>query len=437
MKTAIKLPKCTSRIDWRINWRINWASMNWLDGVGIATLVAVTAIFFNGYPADDMRRWAVLGIMFIFGAMQGWFVRLITFDEHPHWHLAFLTVLTLLLVLLHATFNGILVLFFVLSSHALAILPTRTGYLWVIFWGALTTAIMISLFEQAWTGLYIGLGTTCGYIFIGSAANAQRRAELAHAESQRLLRQLQAAHTQLQAYTVRSEELAVAQERNRLAREMHDTLGHRLTVAAVQLEGAQRLIARDPDKAARMVGTVREQVIEGLAELRRTVATLRIPLEADLALPTALTQLATNFQQATGIVLQLALPKATGEIPPEHHHALYRAAQEMLTNVQRHAQAKHVWLQLDLIEQPEDSISRRAAMVQVSVEDDGRGFPADQAADQASLRGLRERAEQLHGELLIKRGRQGGSHVTMRLPLPLGEAVTSDHLVVYPLITDH
>jgi len=407
MKTAIKLPKFANPI----NWRINWASINWLDGVGIATLVAVTAILFNGYPADDVRRWAVLGIMILFGVTQGWFVRLINFDEHPHLHLAFLTLLTLALVLLHATFNGILVLFFVLSSHALAILPTRTGYVWVLFWGALTTAIMLSLFDQAWTGLFTGLGTTCGYIFIGSAANAQRRAELASAESQRLLLQLQAAHAQLQAYTVRSEELAVAQERNRLAREMHDTLGHRLTVAAVQLEGAQRLVQRDPDKAARMVGTVRTQVLEGLDELRRTVATLRTPLEIDLSLPTALTRLVATFQQATGLAVHLALPDALPDVPTDVRHALYRAAQELLTNVQRHAGANNVWMHLEWMDRATGST------VQVRVEDDGQGLPTTGIAGGSGLLGMRERAEQLNGTLRVQTGRRGGACVTMTLPL--------------------
>ena len=83
---------------------------------------------------------------------------------------------------------------------------------------------------------------------------------------------------QLQEYAGQIERLAVAEERNRLAREMHDMLGHRLTVAAVQLEGAQWLIHTAPERATHMVGTVRDQVREALGELRRTVATLRTPL---------------------------------------------------------------------------------------------------------------------------------------------------------------
>src|SRR5690606_11162904 len=107
----------------------------------------------------------------------------------------------------------------------------------------------------------------------------------ARVESQRLQTELQEAHQQLQTYAERVEALAVAEERNRLAREMHDTLGHRLTVSIVQLEGAGRLIEHDPTRTAQMVQTVREQLVEGLDELRRALVSLRKPVSSSLSLP--------------------------------------------------------------------------------------------------------------------------------------------------------
>ena len=136
---------------------------------------------------------------------------------------------------------------------------------------------------------------------------------MARRESQALLADLQEAHSQLQEYALRAEEMAVVEERNRLAREMHDTLGHRLTVASVQLEGAQRLCDQDQERAAGMVGTVREQVREALGELRSTVATLRTPVEADLHLRSALRRLAAHFEEATGLAIHQVLPD---EMPP-------------------------------------------------------------------------------------------------------------------------
>jgi signal transduction histidine kinase len=233
------------------------------------------------------------------------------------------------------------------------------------------------------------------------------RAEEARNQSQTLLEELRGTHSQLQEYALRAEELAVVEERNRLAREMHDTLGHRLTVASVQLEAAERLCTNDPERAASLVGTVREQVREALGELRATVATLRTPIEADLQLGSSLKRLVTHFEEASGLTVHQVLPKEIPDLPSEHRLALYRTAQEALTNVQKHAEASQVWLVL----------SSHDNAVTLLVSDDGKGasFSGEQVG--FGLRGLRERASQLGGELHLERRRGGGTQLSLRLPL--------------------
>jgi signal transduction histidine kinase len=209
--------------------------------------------------------------------------------------------------------------------------------------------------------------------------------------------------------------LAVIEERNRLAREMHDTLGHRLTVAAVQLEGAQRLCNQDPDRAANMVGTVREQVKEALSELRGTVATLRAPVEVDLALRSSLRRLARAFEEATGLTVNLTLPEEMSHLPREQRLALYRGGQEALTNVQRHAGASQVWL--TLMDQDEQVV--------LLMSDDGVGFPGGPAkATSFGLRGLKERVEQLGGSIVLEARAGGGAQ--LRLSLPIVPTVSID-----------
>jgi signal transduction histidine kinase len=160
-----------------------------------------------------------------------------------------------------------------------------------------------------------------------------------------------------------------------------------------------------------MVSTVRVQVLEGLNELRRTVAALRAPVEVELSLPHALRRLASNFQEATGIATHLHLP-TEGELPisDEQRHTLFRAAQEALTNVQRHAGATTVWVRLVA----PTSIHRQIRLI---VEDDGRGLPANGEANGYGLRGLRERAEQLQGEFAVGNRPAGGAQVMFTLPL--------------------
>jgi signal transduction histidine kinase len=262
---------------------------------------------------------------------------------------------------------------------------------------------------MSWQEGLIGLVMYGGInLFFAGYATALKRADTARRESQALLEELQEAHRQLQEYALRAEELAVVEERNRLAREMHDTLGHRLTVASVQLEGAQRLCPTDPDRAASMVGTVREQVREALGELRGTVATLRTPIEADLQLRSSLRRLVSHFEGATGLTIHRVLPEAIPDLPSEYRMALYRAAQEALTNVQRHAGASQVWLVLTLGDEA----------ITLLVGDDGRGLTLSGEEMGFGLQGMRERAAQLGGALYLEPRRGGGTQLSFRLPLP-------------------
>jgi len=312
-----------------------------------------------------------------------------------------------LLFLYYASWSVFPILYFILSAQAVLIFPRPTGALWVALFTLLTGGAFIH--TLSWReGLLTALPYAGGYLFFGAFAHALARAEAAHRKSQALLTELQEAHRRLQEYAARVEELAVVEERNRLARELHDTLGHRLTVAAVQLEGAWRLIPRDPERAAAMVVTVREQVRQALAELRRAVTALRVPLEADLPLPDSLTRLATRFEEGTGITVHRALPEDMAPLPETHRLALYRAAQEALTNVQRHADAHQVWLVLTADDE----------RVILLVGDDGCGFPPEIERHGFGLEGLRERVARLGGTLHLGARPGGGAEVRVSLPLP-------------------
>jgi len=144
-----------------------------------------------------------------------------------------------------------------------------------------------------------------------------------------------------------------------------------------------------------------------LGELRQTVAALRTPPEAELPLPKALARLADDFERATGLTVHRSLPLEVPPLAPALRLALYRAAQEALTNVQRHADARQVWLTLRLDDEA----------IVLQVDDDGRGLPPDAGERGLGLRGLRERATQLGGELRLESAPDGGTYLSLRLPL--------------------
>lgn len=303
------------------------------------------------------------------------------------------------------------VLYCMLSYQAILYLSPNPGVLWIIAY-VLVTAASFAL-RIRWAEGPIAL-VLYGAInaFFGAYAYALLRANAARQESQDLLAELQDAHRQLQEYALRAEELAVVEERNRLAREMHDTIGHRLTVASVQLEGAQRLCPSDPEQAASMVGTVRQQVREALAELRATVAALRTPVEADLQLRSSLRRLISHFEEATGLTVHRIVPEDLLNVPQTHRLALFRTAQEALTNIQKHAKASQVWFVLTV----------RDDAITLLIGDDGTGISLSGQPAGYGLRGLRERAAQLGGELYLEPRQGGGSQLSLRLPLPVEEA---------------
>jgi signal transduction histidine kinase len=325
----------------------------------------------------------------------------------PHLYLAVQGALATVLMYFHIDWNVFTLLFFILSPQAVMILPSRQAMVWVGLYALITAAFCIGRWGIS-GGLVTGIVYTAGYSFLGVLVYALQQADAARQESQRLLEELQEAHETLRTYAIRVEELAVVEERSRVAREMHDTIGHRLTVAAVQLEGAQRLIPQAPDRAVDLVATVREQVREALAELRSTVAALRKPIEADLRLRSALQRLLAHFEAATGLPVQRILPDQMPPLPEAHRLALFRAAQEALTNIQRHAQASQVWLVLTVHD----------AAVTLLVSDDGRGVTLGGGQPGFGLRGLRERAAQLGGEVHVDPRRGGGTQLSFRLPLP-------------------
>ncbi len=383
-------------------------SLPWMDYTSIITIIAVTLLTFGSYTADDTRRWFALGAIALFVLL---YQPLRLRRPKAMWfqvgRVVALTFLVSLLFLLGAQpFSGI-VLFFTLSVTVMELFSSRTALLWIILFGLITIGAMLALVPSPLIALSLGGGAMGGYFFMGAATNAQRQAEKAKTESQRLLRELQEAHRQLQEHSAQAEELAASQERNRLAREVHDTLGHRLTVAAVQLEGVEKLIDRNPQKARSMVSTVREQVLDGLGELRNTVAALRTPLDEEISLPNALRKLATDFEEATAISTTLLV---TGDLPPlpdSHRHAFYRAAQESLTNIQRHAGAQHAWVQLQ----------RQNGSLLLSISDDGIGIDNQDQQNGFGLHGIEERALQIEGTVTISPRSGGGTEVHIQVPV--------------------
>lgn len=233
----------------------------------------------------------------------------------------------------------------------------------------------------------------------------QGRARL---EIETLAVELREANRKLAEYAGQVEELATTRERNRLAREVHDSLGHYLTVVNMQLEAARAVMQRDPAKAAEAMLKAQTLTKEGLTEVRRSVAALRAGPMDNRSLADAITALAAD-SRASGLAVDLTLSDAVQPLAPQTELLLYRAAQEGLTNVRKHSNAARamVTLQFD---------GGRALL---TVRDDGQ--PRPQAEGQPGsgfgLMGLRERAQLLGGSVSTVSTPGGGFALTVEAPL--------------------
>ncbi len=380
-----------------------WNPLHWL---ALATWLAVGLLGWFTL-LQGTTRYAAGGLWLLFGGVLLWMARKGTYGPR---YFALQTVLVMSLLLLAPVWSPFPILFFLLSAQASLVFPSRQAWKWVALF-ALLTAGVFGFRVQGGSGLAATAVFAVGYFFFATFAQALRREQEARSQAQQLLHELRTAHERLRAYARQSAALAVARERNRMAREMHDTVGHHLTVAAVQLEAAQALLRQDPERAAQMLANAREQVRQGLQALRRTVAALRPPVED---LKTALEERVRHFVRATGLQVDMEMPEDLSRLPPPHRFLLYRAVQEGLTNVLRHAHARRVWIRLRI----EDD------RVVLTLEDDGRGPPATLPASRGmGLRGMAEQAAQLGGHARLEAREPGGARLCLELPLtpPLAE----------------
>jgi signal transduction histidine kinase len=252
---------------------------------------------------------------------------------------------------------------------------------------------------------------TVGIVLVITIARVVAKEKASRTRAEELLAELEVSHRQLKEYAGQVAELATTRERNRLARDIHDTLGHYLTVINVQLEKA--LVFRDkrPEEAIQAVSDAKRLASEALQDVRRSVGTLRTTQELPEFTP-SLTELVERVRSDT-CAIELNIEGDEDSFSRQGLLALYRAVQEGLTNVQRHAGASHIWIDLHFGEQEATLILR----------DNGHGFDASswQQADTGhdggyGLQGVQERLELVGGSLQVESA--PGQGTTLRVTLP-------------------
>jgi len=199
--------------------------------------------------------------------------------------------------------------------------------------------------------------------------------------------------------------MAQENERKRLARELHDEVGQTLTGVMLQLEGIHRAA---PPEMGEAIVQLQETARGGVEEVREIARGLRPQALDEFGLRSALATLAAGFEERTRVRVRVRVAPDLPALAAEQDLAVYRVAQEGLTNVARHAEAGEVEL----------SLTRVVGGVLLRVADDGRGITREQAAgDSSGLGGMRERALLIGGVLAVRSQPDGGTEVTLAVPV--------------------
>ncbi len=216
---------------------------------------------------------------------------------------------------------------------------------------------------------------------------------------------LRVANLQLTHYASTLEELTISRERNRMSRELHDTVVHTLSGLSVQLETTKAYLDIQPDIARQLIDHSLEATRSGLQETRRAIKSLRASPLDDLGLVKAIRMMTNTAAQRGRFAVELSLPEHDPVFSPDVEQCLYRVAQEAVENVIRHANARQVCVRL----------TAKERAIELLIQDDGVGFNPENGHQPGhfGLEGIRERARLAGGELTIHSA--SGSGTTIRL----------------------
>lgn len=216
-------------------------------------------------------------------------------------------------------------------------------------------------------------------------------------------KQLEISNMKLRKYALTAERLAQSQERNRIARELHDTLAHTLSSVSVQLEAVKALFEVNPQESKVLLAKSIENTRNGLKETRRTLRDLRSSELESLGLVGAINNVLLLAKERANLQITTNFSKDVDNLNDDISHALYRIIQEAVENIVRHSNAKKVSLSLQVNKND----------VKLTIADDGLGFSKMNVSEENSfgIRGMRERVEALGGYFQINSNPNQGTKI--------------------------
>jgi NarL family two-component system sensor histidine kinase YdfH len=333
--------------------------------------------------------------------------RIINHPRKTTWYILVQGMLAFVILLFAKNLFIIIALYMILLGEAVGLFGlTRRGLLAAIYYLVLLSVSLINLSGWA-SSANLLLSTLPIAVFVILFVALYMRQNEAREQAQSLAAKLETANLQLGEYAAQVEELTLAAERQRMARELHDTLSQGLTGLVLQLEAIKaHLEAGRGERAVAIIEQSLARARSTLADSRSVIDDLRA---VPAGMPEAMRAKTERFTQATGIPCELSLALGDTTPPPNTSDHLLRVLNEALTNVTRHAQAGQVWVRLEA----------KNNHLELEIRDDGQGFEPGivTGAGHYGLRGMRERARLVGGTLEIESGTGRGTRIRLVVPI--------------------
>jgi signal transduction histidine kinase len=287
----------------------------------------------------------------------------------------------------------------ILSMQVMLRLNPKIGALWIGLCGLIMIPLLARLYRTetvALTLIYTGVNA-----IFGSYALATRHAQEARVKNQALAQELAEGNQELQAYSAQLEGMAVARERSRLARELHDALTQTVFSMHLTVQSARLLFDRDPQQAGEQLERLGQLAQSALSEMRLLISELPVEDVADGGLVSALRRHLAGGRIPESLSVSLE-EEGDEPLPAAEERGLFRIAQEALNNIVKHAGASRARVHLHLAEP-----------FWIEIEDDGQGFDLQQAqnGNRVGLIYLRERAAEIGWDLGIMTSPGAGTRI--------------------------
>jgi signal transduction histidine kinase len=305
--------------------------------------------------------------------------------------LIILQAFLVLLLLFQTRTDYFVILFTIIGMQALQQLPPRFGWAFIGLGSVLTFITLLNSFG-VFQALALAAGVTAVSIFAGAFQLASRRAQKAWQENQSLASQLQEANLQLQASVQKKEQLAGVRERQRMARELHDSITQTIFSMNLTTQSALLLLERNPEQVAEQLNRLDQLARSSLNEIQVLISRLAPEQAASGGLQAILRKHLADRLRLENLAVDLQV-QGDGRLEPGEELGLFRIAQEALNNIVKHAGVNQATIRLHL-----------GGQSWLEIKDQGAGFNPRQAggSERLGLAGMRERAAEIDWTLRVE-----------------------------------